>query len=82
MNNLQPLRCLNRTIAGNKLWLFALTGASVAPTSAIAQQSPNIIYILADDLGIGDLGCYGQQKIKTPNIDRMAREGMLFTQHY
>lgn len=82
MINLQPLRCLNRTIAGNKLWLFALTGASAAQTSAIAQQSPNIIYILADDLGIGDLGCYGQQKIKTPNIDRMAREGMLFTQHY
>ena len=46
------------------------------------QQSPNIIYILADDLGIGDLGCYGQQKIKTPNIDQMAQEGMRFTNHY
>lgn len=43
---------------------------------------PNVIYILADDLGIGDLGCYGQQKFKTPNIDRLASEGMLFTQHY
>lgn len=42
----------------------------------------NVIYILADDLGYGDLGCYGQQKIKTPNIDRMAEEGMLFMQHY
>lgn len=42
----------------------------------------NVIYILADDLGYGDIGCYGQQKIKTPNIDRMAQEGMLFTQHY
>lgn len=43
---------------------------------------PNIIYILADDLGIGDLGCYGQRKLKTPNIDRLAKEGMLFTNHY
>ena len=41
-----------------------------------------LVYILADDLGYGDVGCYGQQIIKTPNIDRMAKEGMLFTQHY
>lgn len=47
------------------------------------KEAPvNVIYILADDLGYGDLGCYGQQKIKTPNIDRMAEEGMLFMQHY
>ena len=43
---------------------------------------PNIIYILADDLGYGDLSCYGQQKFATPHIDRLAQEGMLFTQHY
>jgi len=43
---------------------------------------PNIIFILADDLGYGDLGCYGQKKIKTPNIDQLANEGMLFTQCY
>lgn len=43
---------------------------------------PNIIYILADDLGYGDLGCMGQRKILTPNIDRLAAEGMLFTRHY
>jgi len=43
---------------------------------------PNIIFILADDLGYGDLGCYGQERIKTPNLDRMAEEGMRFTQHY
>jgi len=42
----------------------------------------NVIYILADDLGYGDLGCYGQTLIKTPNIDRMAAQGMRFTQHY
>ena len=43
---------------------------------------PNVIYILADDLGYGDLGVYGQALIDTPNIDRLAAEGMLFTQHY
>jgi len=45
-------------------------------------RKPNIIFILADDLGYGDLGCYGQQAIQTPNIDRMAAEGMIFTSHY
>ncbi|MFO1482919.1 MAG: arylsulfatase [Verrucomicrobiaceae bacterium] len=45
-------------------------------------RQPNIIFILADDLGPGDLGCYGQKIIKTPNIDRMAAEGMRFTQMY
>jgi arylsulfatase len=43
---------------------------------------PNIIYILADDLGYAELGAYGQEKIETPNLDQLAREGMLFTQHY
>ena len=45
-------------------------------------HKPNIIFILADDLGYGDLGCYGQERIETPNIDRLASEGMRFTQHY
>jgi arylsulfatase A len=45
-------------------------------------NKPNIIYILADDLGYGDLGSYGQKNILTPNLDRMAEEGMRFTQHY
>ncbi|MFN7930123.1 MAG: arylsulfatase [Blastocatellia bacterium] len=47
-----------------------------------APQQPNVIYIMADDLGYGDLGCYGQQLIQTPNIDRLAREGLRFTQMY
>ena len=46
------------------------------------KQQPNIVYILADDLGYGDLSCYGQQKFSTPNIDNLAEQGMLFTQHY
>ncbi len=43
---------------------------------------PNILYILADDLGYGDLSCYGQQRVATPHLDRLAAEGMRFTQHY
>lgn len=46
------------------------------------DQPPNIVFILADDLGYGDLSCYGQQKFSTPNIDRLAQQGMLFRQHY
>ncbi len=46
------------------------------------DASPNIIYILADDLGYGDLGVYGQTRIETPNIDKLAESGMVFTQHY
>ncbi len=46
------------------------------------QQPPNVIYILADDLGYGELGSYGQALIKTPNLDRLASHGMRFTQHY
>ena len=47
-----------------------------------SSRQPNIIYILADDLGYGDLGCYGQTIIQTPNIDRLAAEGIRFTRHY
>lgn len=47
-----------------------------------AAEKPNIIYILLDDAGYGDLSCYGQEKFSTPNIDRLATEGMKFTQHY
>ena len=46
------------------------------------NRLPNIIYILADDLGYGELGIYGQKKIKTPNLDRLAKGGIFFTQHY
>ena len=52
---------------------------------AVAQQQkprPNIIFILADDLGYSDIGCFGQQKIETPNIDRLAKMGVKFTQFY
>src|SRR5260221_8111369 len=65
------------------LRLCALFVAALVCSDALAAPSkPNVIFILADDLGIGDLGCYGQEKIRTPNIDRMAAEGLRFTQHY
>ena len=60
-------------------------GALFPPTEAPAaelQRRPNIIFILADDLGYGDLSCYGQEKFQTPNIDRLAKEGVRFTTHY
>lgn len=50
--------------------------------AAEKENLPNIIYIMADDLGIGDLGCYGQRYIKTPAIDNLAKNGIVFTQHY
>ena len=62
------------------------TGSGVASAVAAHAQGsakkPNILFILADDLGFGDLGCYGQQSIQTPNIDRLAAEGVRFTQAY
>ncbi len=62
------------------LTLVILALLAIAP--AAAAEKPNIIYIMVDDLGYGDLGCYGQQQIKTPNIDKLCAEGMKFTDHY
>jgi len=56
--------------------------AGTGRMAGAGENPPNIIFILADDLGYGDLGCYGQKIIKTPNIDKMAEEGMRFTDHY
>ncbi|MFN6139216.1 MAG: sulfatase-like hydrolase/transferase, partial [Planctomycetota bacterium] len=46
------------------------------------ERAPNIVFILADDLGWGELGSYGQTKLQTPNLDRLASQGIRFTQHY
>lgn len=60
---------------------FIVLGLMINSAHADAHQ-PNIIFIMADDLGYGDLGCYGQKRIQTPNLDQMAKEGMKFTQFY
>jgi arylsulfatase A-like enzyme len=76
--------CLN----GGRFFQF-MTSLKILLTSLLAGSAllqantrPNVIYILADDLGYGDLSCYGQKKFKTPNIDRLAEEGLKFTGHY
>lgn len=60
--------------------LLLLCGLLVLP--AMAAKGPNVVFILADDLGYGELGCYGQAKIPTPNIDKLATQGTRFTRHY
>ncbi len=65
------------------MWIAAGAAASVSDPSGLAAASrPNIVFILADDLGYGDLGCYGQRRIETPNLDRLAADGMRFTDAY
>jgi len=60
----------------------ALGFGSLEGCNAGPRRPPNVVFIMADDLGYGEVGVYGQEKIRTPSIDRIAREGILFTQHY
>jgi arylsulfatase A-like enzyme len=87
---------MERFISGLKLTNLTFLSPAIGMGSAVflagcadgidqagkTDRLPNIIYILADDLGYGELGCYGQTKIETPNIDRLAASGMIFTDHY
>ena len=73
MNTHRLVVCLSISIG-------CLYGHDVALSSA--AEKPNIIFVLADDLGYGDLGCYGQRKIQTPHLDRIAAEGIRFTDCY
>ncbi|TDU72819.1 arylsulfatase A-like enzyme [Prosthecobacter fusiformis] len=62
--------------------LFLILGLSILGCAPAAEKPLNVVFILADDLGWGELGSYGQKKIPTPNLDRLAKEGSRFTQHY
>ncbi len=74
---------MNRLLAA--ACVLVLTLSSLPPARAQEQERldrPNIVFLLADDLGWGELGCYGQTKIRTPHMDRLASQGMRFTQAY
>jgi arylsulfatase A-like enzyme len=66
----------------NRRQFLASSTASIVSASAQPDRKPNIVFIILDDLGYGDFGCYGQKHILTPNVDRFAAEGMRFTQAY
>jgi len=68
--------------AGYSTAALALSCRTNTTQTAQNKKKSNIVYIMADDLGYAEVGCYGQKKIKTPNIDKLAAEGMRFTQHH
>lgn len=74
------LKHISYAFAGSGM--LSMTGCTGIPTYGHKNTQPNIVFVLADDLGYGDLGCFGQSKIRTPNLDRMAAEGMRLTNHY
>jgi arylsulfatase A-like enzyme len=76
------LRLQERLGFGVACLVGLLVASPALVRAADPPRRPNIIFFMADDLGFGDLGCYGQQRIATPNLDRMAAEGMRFTQCY
>ena len=64
------------------LFLFIFLLTVIFACEPQEYDKPNIIYILADDLGYGELGSFGQKEIETPNLDKLANDGMIFTDHY
>src|SRR5581483_6384997 len=75
LNSTMPLMMSSITVTVLGLW-------SPWDDSAEPGNRPNLVVLVADDLGYGDVGCYGQKVIQTPRIDQMAREGLRFTQFY
>ena len=66
----------------NRRQFLSVAVASAAAVRAQQKRQPNIVWIMADDMGYADLGCYGQKHIKTPHIDQVAKEGLRFTDAY
>ena len=77
-----PLLCRASAIGLIAAGICLSAGLLLADDAAAKPRPPNLIFIMADDLGYGDLGCYGQKRIKTPNLDRLAADGIRFTQYY
>ena len=75
-----------RTCKKGALIIFILTGISCSSSQNKSEynapESPNVILILVDDLGYGDIACYGREDIRTPNLDQLAKQGARFTNHY
>src|SRR5262245_32111933 len=71
-----------RFVQGSAAGSLALAGMGFPRTAAAQAAKPNIVFILADDLGYADVSCYGQRDYTTPNVDRLAVEGLRFTQGY
>jgi arylsulfatase A-like enzyme len=67
---------------GCLFFISSLAAIAACSASSAAETRPNIVFLLIDDMGYADLGCMGAQDIRTPNIDRLAREGLRFTDFY
>src|SRR5204863_9869881 len=66
----------------NRRQFLAAAGGAAIRRAAAPSRPPNIVWIMADDLGYGDLGCYGQKYIRTPNVDQLAASGVQFRDAY
>ena len=73
---------MKRTIVANMIGLALCAGSTLQTVQAALDKRPNLVIIMADDLGYGDLATYGHQIVKTPNIDKLAQDGVKFTDYY
>ena len=81
-SNLTRRRFLVRTLGGAGAAAVAAMGAGCRPSAGRAMRRPNVLVIFSDDQGYGDLGCYGGTDLSTPHVDRLASEGVRFTNYY
>jgi hypothetical protein len=79
---MKPMKISKNTILGTMAIVSGFGVINAYSASTLKKQKPNFIFILADDQGYNDLGCFGSEKIKTPHIDRMAQEGLRLTCFY